>query len=82
MDCSRLASLLSTSGVGGECSVLQYQTVIDGSLSSFQWMYQRLRLVEIYMDGEAQLIQWRAWIKGLWKRGFEGAYRARAGLEL
>jgi len=49
---------------------------------SFQLTYKRLRLAELYMDAQARFILSAAWLKGLWKQGFKGARRARAGLDV
>ncbi|KIJ39920.1 hypothetical protein M422DRAFT_32521 [Sphaerobolus stellatus SS14] len=48
----------------------------------FQWLYQRLRVTELYMDTEAKYVLTKDWARGLWRRGFEGARRAAAGLEV
>ncbi|KAF8525042.1 ABC1 family-domain-containing protein [Hysterangium stoloniferum] len=49
---------------------------------AFQYQYQGLHFVELYMDIEARLVLTTAWVKGLLRRGFKGAQRAAAGLDL
>ncbi|KAF8584839.1 ABC1-domain-containing protein [Ramaria rubella] len=49
---------------------------------SFQFVDKRLRIVELCMDTKAQFVLSSAWLKGLWTRGFEGARRAAAGLDI
>jgi aarF domain-containing kinase len=39
-----------------------------------------LRTVEIFMDLQARLVLAKAWWRGLLTMGFDGAWRARAGL--
>ncbi|RDB16803.1 ABC1 family protein MCP2 [Hypsizygus marmoreus] len=46
----------------------------------FEKRYVRLVVVESFMDLQAYGVITKAWIKGLWKRGFKGAHRAAAGL--
>ncbi|KAF8070118.1 ABC1 family-domain-containing protein [Lyophyllum atratum] len=46
----------------------------------FEKTYTQLVLVESFMDIKAYGVKTRAWIKGLWKRGFVGAHQAAAGL--
>jgi aarF domain-containing kinase len=36
--------------------------------------------LEIFMDFQAYGVMAKAWVKGLWKRGFAGAHEAAAGL--
>lgn len=37
-------------------------------------------VAETFMDIQAYGVKMKAWIKGLWKRGFAGAHEAAAGL--
>jgi aarF domain-containing kinase len=37
-------------------------------------------IVETFMDLQAYIVKTKAWLKGLWKRGFVGAHQAAAGL--
>lgn len=39
-----------------------------------------MAIVEIFMDVQAYGVKTKAWVKGLWKRGFAGAHEAAAGL--
>jgi aarF domain-containing kinase len=43
-------------------------------------MYSRMVIVETIMDLEAYVVKTKAWLKGLWKKGFVGARHAAAGL--
>ncbi|KAG8963093.1 hypothetical protein FRC03_003458 [Tulasnella sp. 419] len=57
-----------------------------GSYFSKWWSFHKLndgiRLVEFAMDTQAQIVMMGAWLRGLWRRGFVGASRAAAGLEV
>ncbi|KDQ53504.1 hypothetical protein JAAARDRAFT_136813 [Jaapia argillacea MUCL 33604] len=48
------------------------------------WRYEKLHtqllVTEAVMDGEAALVKLRAWVRGLRTMGWQGAYRASAGL--
>ncbi|KAF5385816.1 hypothetical protein D9615_002577 [Tricholomella constricta] len=46
----------------------------------FEKAYTQLVVVETFMDFEAYAVKTKAWIKGLWRRGFVGARQAAAGL--
>ncbi|KAG5641647.1 hypothetical protein DXG03_004541 [Asterophora parasitica] len=46
----------------------------------FEKSYTQLVVLETIMDFQAFTVKTRAWIKGLWKRGFVGAHQAAAGL--
>ncbi|KAG6900768.1 hypothetical protein C0993_002192 [Termitomyces sp. T159_Od127] len=46
----------------------------------FRREYAKLIIGEVFMDIQAYTIITKAWIKGLWKKGFEGAHQAAAGL--
>ncbi|KAG6874487.1 hypothetical protein C0995_010397 [Termitomyces sp. Mi166 len=58
-------------------------SILSGYFSccwKFRRDYTRLIIGEIFMDIQAYVIMTKARIKGLWKRGFEGAHQAAAGL--
>ncbi|KAG6810918.1 hypothetical protein H0H92_009813 [Tricholoma furcatifolium] len=46
----------------------------------FEKSYTKLVFAEMYMDFQAYTVITKAWIKGLWKKGFRGAHQAAAGL--
>ena len=46
----------------------------------YQKQHQRIRLVELALDTEAWLVMTKAWLYGLYHRGFRGAHLAAAGL--
>ncbi|KAG6866354.1 hypothetical protein C0991_005275 [Blastosporella zonata] len=46
----------------------------------FEKAYTKLVILEMVMDFEAYTVITKAWVKGWWKRGFEGAHQAAAGL--
>jgi len=52
--------------------------------SSSWWRYEKLStqmgILETLLDFHAYLVKTRAWLRGLWTRGFEGARQAAAGL--
>ena len=52
---------------------------IDG-WAGYRLRHAGLRTVEIFMDLQARLVLAEAWWRGLLTKGFEGAWRARAGL--
>ncbi|GLB37038.1 putative ABC1-domain-containing protein [Lyophyllum shimeji] len=47
---------------------------------NYEKMYTKMVVIETFMDIEAYAIKTRAWLRGLWKRGFVGAHQAAAGL--
>jgi len=49
---------------------------------SFHLYYDGLRVVEMAMDIQARMVMTSAWVHGLWVKGFAGASRAAAGLEV
>ncbi|KAF8658292.1 hypothetical protein AX16_002064 [Volvariella volvacea WC 439] len=48
------------------------------------WSYRKLitqmTIAEVLLDTQARLVQTRAWLRGLWLWGFDGARKAAAGL--
>ena len=50
------------------------------SYRRYEEAYTRLSLVEMFMDMEAFRSRSRAWIQGLWLKGFKGAHNAAFGL--
>ncbi|KAG6917318.1 hypothetical protein DXG01_002976 [Tephrocybe rancida] len=46
----------------------------------FEKTYTRLVIVEMWLDTQAYAVMTKAWAKGLWKKGFQGAHQAAAGL--
>ncbi|KAF9475536.1 ABC1-domain-containing protein [Pholiota conissans] len=65
-----------------ERGLLSYRLLYD--YFSCWWRYEeaytRLSLVEMFMDMEAFRSRSRAWIQGLWLKGFKGAHNAAFGL--
>lgn len=49
---------------------------------SYQIYYNGLRVVEMGMDVQARMVMTSAWLHGWWVRGWAGAERAAAGLEI
>ncbi|KAG6844705.1 hypothetical protein H0H87_004581 [Tephrocybe sp. NHM501043] len=47
---------------------------------NFETAYTKLVFTEIILDIQAYTAITKAWVKGLWKKGFEGAHEAAAGL--
>ena len=39
-----------------------------------------MTIAEVLLDTQARLVQTRAWLRGLWLWGFDGARKAAAGL--
>ena len=48
----------------------------------YQKRHQGIRLVELALDTEAWLVKTKAWLYGLYRRGFRGAHLAAAGLNV
>ncbi|KNZ77750.1 ABC1 family protein C15C4.02 [Termitomyces sp. J132] len=46
----------------------------------FRRQYAKLVIGEIFLDLQAIAIIKKAWVKGLWRKGFQGAHQAAAGL--
>jgi len=46
----------------------------------FEKMYTRMMLLEGLMDWQAWVVKTRAWVRGLFTTGFDGAHKAAAGL--
>lgn len=40
----------------------------------------QMRLLELVLDTKGYMVKTRAWLRGLWLHGFEGARQAAAGL--
>ena len=50
------------------------------SIRRYEKHYTKIVVLETVMDLQAYGVMMKAWIKGLWERGFVGAYEAAAGL--
>lgn len=50
------------------------------SWARYKAWHAGMRTVEIFMDLQARLVLAKAWWRGLLTKGFDGAWRARAGL--
>lgn len=48
----------------------------------FHFIYDGLRAAEWTADSRARLVKFRAWLHGLQRSGFRGAYDAAAGLQV
>ncbi|KAL5528446.1 hypothetical protein ACEPAF_7582 [Sanghuangporus sanghuang] len=53
-----------------------------GQWWNYQKQYQRIRLVEFALDAQAWCVVTKAWVYGLYRRGFRGAHLAAAGLNV
>lgn len=60
----------------------KFVLTFDVGYRSYQKQYHKIRLVERALDTEAWLVKTRAWISGLYLKGFHGAHLAAAGLNV
>lgn len=55
-------------------------STINRPRRKFEKSYTHIVIAETFMDLQAYGVKTKAWLKGLWKRGFKGAHQAAAGL--
>lgn len=53
---------------------------ISTLIRRFEKTYTQMVVAETFMDFRASAVKMKAWIRGLWTLGFEGAHNAAAGL--
>lgn len=60
---------------------MHYQSGVAGAVyRRYEKLYRSLAVLEMFLDTQAWARKTAAWMRGLWRVGFDGAHKAAAGL--